>query len=89
VIEKIVCENFKSYGGLKEMGLFHKSFSAIIGPNGNGKSNIIDALTPCCLFLDIELQKFGAKKSPFLFTTRNCCPTLRVVRDSELFKNPR
>jgi structural maintenance of chromosome 4 len=44
VIEKIVCENFKSCGGLKEMGVFHKSFSAIIGPNGNGKSNIIDAM---------------------------------------------
>ena len=34
MISKIVMENFKSYGGRQEIGPFHKSFSAIIGPNG-------------------------------------------------------
>eukprot|EP00397_Hematodinium_sp_SG-2012_P001677 GEMP01001682.1.p1 GENE.GEMP01001682.1~~GEMP01001682.1.p1 ORF type:complete len:1371 (+),score=303.72 GEMP01001682.1:190-4113(+) len=37
-------ENFKSYGGVREIGPFHKNFSAVVGPNGSGKSNTIDAL---------------------------------------------
>ncbi len=37
-------ENFKSYGGVKEIGPFHKSFSSVVGPNGSGKSNVIDAM---------------------------------------------
>ena len=37
-------ENFKSYGGVKEIGPFHKCFSSVVGPNGSGKSNVIDAL---------------------------------------------
>ncbi|XP_026667538.1 structural maintenance of chromosomes protein 4 isoform X2 [Ceratina calcarata] len=44
MINKIVNENFKSYGGTKVIGPFHKCFSAIIGPNGNGKSNAIDSM---------------------------------------------
>eukprot|EP00929_Paragymnodinium_shiwhaense_P029191 TRINITY_DN16790_c0_g1_i1.p1 TRINITY_DN16790_c0_g1~~TRINITY_DN16790_c0_g1_i1.p1 ORF type:complete len:1458 (+),score=653.66 TRINITY_DN16790_c0_g1_i1:138-4511(+) len=44
MIQKIVLENFKSYGGVKTIGPFHKSFSSIVGPNGSGKSNTIDAL---------------------------------------------
>jgi structural maintenance of chromosome 4 len=39
-----VLENFKSYAGLKEIGPFHKCFSAVVGPNGSGKSNVIDAM---------------------------------------------
>jgi len=34
MIKKIVMENFKSYGGIKEIGPFHKCFSSVIGPNG-------------------------------------------------------
>ena len=30
----MVIENFKSYGGVKEIGPFHKSFSSVVGPNG-------------------------------------------------------
>lgn len=37
-------ENFKSYAGVKEIGPFHKCFSAVVGPNGSGKSNVIDAM---------------------------------------------
>ena len=37
-------ENFKSYEGVNDIMTFHKSFTTIVGPNGNGKSNIIDAL---------------------------------------------
>ena len=44
MITKIVCENFKSYAGKKEVGPFHKCFSAVVGPNGSGKSNVIDSL---------------------------------------------
>ena len=39
-----ILENFKSYAGVKEIGPFHKCFSAVVGPNGSGKSNVIDAM---------------------------------------------
>ncbi len=44
MIMKMVLENFKSYGGKKEIGPFHKCFSSVVGPNGSGKSNVIDAM---------------------------------------------
>jgi len=44
MIKQIRLHNFKSYGGDKLIGPFHKSFSSIVGPNGSGKSNTIDAL---------------------------------------------
>jgi len=44
MITKMELENFKSYGGVKEIGPFHKCFSAVVGPNGSGKSNVIDAM---------------------------------------------
>lgn len=44
MITKMVLENFKSYGGVKEIGPFHKCFSSVVGPNGSGKSNVIDAM---------------------------------------------
>jgi len=44
MITKMVLENFKSYAGVKEVGPFHKCFSAVVGPNGSGKSNVIDAM---------------------------------------------
>lgn len=43
-IQRLKLENFKSYGGVVEVGPFHKSFSSIVGPNGSGKSNVIDAM---------------------------------------------
>ncbi|KAJ1516633.1 hypothetical protein HMI55_001803 [Coelomomyces lativittatus] len=44
VITYMVLENFKSYAGTQKIGPFHKSFTAVVGANGSGKSNIIDAL---------------------------------------------
>jgi structural maintenance of chromosome 4 len=44
MISKIVLENFKSYAGLKEIGPFHKNFTAVVGPNGSGKSNCLESL---------------------------------------------
>lgn len=44
LITKMEMENFKSYGGIREIGPFHKCFSSIVGPNGSGKSNVIDAM---------------------------------------------
>lgn len=35
MIMKMVMENFKSYGGIREIGPFHKCFSAVVGPNGS------------------------------------------------------
>jgi len=43
-IERITCENFKSYYGTKEIGPFHKCFTSVVGANGSGKSNVIDAI---------------------------------------------
>ncbi|CAN8074398.1 unnamed protein product [Agarophyton chilense] len=43
-IQRLRLENFKSYGGVVDVGPFHKSFSSIVGPNGSGKSNVIDAM---------------------------------------------
>jgi structural maintenance of chromosome 4 len=43
-IASLRLENFKSYGGVVDVGPFHKSFSAVVGPNGSGKSNVIDAM---------------------------------------------
>lgn len=37
-------ENFKSYAGLHRVGPFEDSVSCIIGPNGCGKSNVLDSL---------------------------------------------
>ena len=44
LIEYIDVENFKSYAGKHHIGPFHETFTAIIGPNGCGKSNILDSL---------------------------------------------
>ena len=44
MIQKVILENFKSYAGIKEIGPFHKCFTAVVGPNGNGKSNLLECL---------------------------------------------
>ncbi|KAK4766885.1 hypothetical protein SAY86_014636 [Trapa natans] len=43
-IREMVTRNFKSYAGEQRVGPFHKSFSAVVGPNGSVKSNVIDAM---------------------------------------------
>lgn len=44
IIHKLEIENFKSYNGPHVLGPFDTHFNCVIGPNGNGKSNIIDAV---------------------------------------------
>lgn len=44
IIHKLQLENFKSYNGTHDFGPFDSHFTCVIGPNGNGKSNIIDAV---------------------------------------------
>eukprot|EP01094_Clydonella_sp_ATCC50884_P020685 TRINITY_DN4347_c0_g2_i1.p1 TRINITY_DN4347_c0_g2~~TRINITY_DN4347_c0_g2_i1.p1 ORF type:complete len:1334 (+),score=421.86 TRINITY_DN4347_c0_g2_i1:39-4004(+) len=44
MISNLTLENFKSYAGRKQIGPFHKCFSAVVGPNGSGKSNVVDSL---------------------------------------------
>ena len=43
-IQYLELENFKSFRGKHKIGPF-TSMTGIIGPNGCGKSNIVDALT--------------------------------------------
>ncbi|BAM80064.1 sister-chromatide cohesion complex Cohesin, subunit SMC1 [Cyanidioschyzon merolae strain 10D] len=43
-IQRLEVENFKSYGGKVCIGPFVEGFTAVIGPNGVGKSNLLDAL---------------------------------------------
>lgn len=59
IITDIYIEDFKSYAGKVRLGPFHHCFTSIIGPNGNGKSNVIDAM----LFVfGYRAQKIRAKK---------------------------
>jgi structural maintenance of chromosome 4 len=44
IISQIEIENFKSYYGKHIIGPLDSHFNCVIGPNGNGKSNIIDAV---------------------------------------------
>ena len=43
-IVKIIFENFKSYSGAVEIPTLHPSFTAVVGANGSGKSNLLDGL---------------------------------------------
>ena len=43
-IKSIHLENFKSWFGLHTIELDPTRFTAIVGANGSGKSNIIDAM---------------------------------------------
>lgn len=44
VIHRIILHNFKSYFGTQTLGPFDNHFTSIVGANGNGKSNAIDAI---------------------------------------------
>ena len=50
-LEEIILDGFKSYAQLTRIQPFDKSFTAITGLNGSGKSNILDAI---CFVLGIS-----------------------------------
>lgn len=50
-LEEMVLDGFKSYAHLTRIKPFDKSFTAITGLNGSGKSNIFDAI---CFVLGIS-----------------------------------
>lgn len=57
LIHKLELYNFKSYYGKHIIGPFDKHFTCIIGPNGNGKSNIIDAMLFVFGFKSFKLRQ--------------------------------
>ncbi|CAL5995919.1 Chromosome_segregation ATPase [Hexamita inflata] len=50
-LEEIVLDGFKSYAQLTRIQPFNRSFTAITGLNGSGKSNVLDAI---CFVLGIS-----------------------------------
>jgi structural maintenance of chromosome 2 len=50
-ISEITLEGFKSYAQRVTLSNFDKSFNAITGLNGSGKSNVLDAV---CFVLGIK-----------------------------------
>mmetsp|Transcript_33478 Transcript_33478/g.93971 ORF Transcript_33478/g.93971 Transcript_33478/m.93971 type:complete len:248 (-) Transcript_33478:3959-4702(-) len=71
VIHKMRLENFKSYGGVHEIGPFNHQFSAVVGPNGSGKSNVIDSM----LFVfGFASQKIRMKKASELIHSSETYP---------------
>eukprot|EP00928_Gymnodinium_smaydae_P001482 TRINITY_DN10542_c2_g5_i1.p1 TRINITY_DN10542_c2_g5~~TRINITY_DN10542_c2_g5_i1.p1 ORF type:complete len:1413 (-),score=520.72 TRINITY_DN10542_c2_g5_i1:108-4241(-) len=84
MIKQIVLENFKSYGGRKVIGPFHKSFSSIVGPNGSGKSNTIDAL----LFVfGKRANKMRLKKVSELIHSSHTLPNLPSAKVEVTFQD--
>jgi chromosome segregation protein len=60
VITKLQCKGFKSFAKKTEVN-FLSGFSAVIGPNGNGKSNIVDAI--CFVLGKSSAKGLRAEKS--------------------------
>jgi structural maintenance of chromosome 4 len=84
MIERVVLENFKSYAGTKEIGPFHKCFTAVVGPNGSGKSNLLEAL----LFaFGKRANKMRLKKLSDLIHHSSEHPNLKYACVSVFFQN--
>jgi len=65
-ITKIEMRGFKSFGNTKVTIPLSKGLTAIIGPNGNGKSNIVDAL--CFVLGEMSAKSMRAERfSDLLF----------------------
>lgn len=77
VIDTIVCENFKSYGGTTTLGPFYKCFNAIVGPNGSGKSNVIDAIV---FIFGFRANKIRTKKLSSLIHKSESLPDCKHAR---------
>lgn len=82
MIDKVVLENFKSYAGIKEIGPFHKNFTAVVGPNGSGKSNLLE----CLLFaFGKRARQMRLKKLSELIHVSNRFPDLNFAKVSVYF----
>uniref|UniRef100_A0A1A9UMP1 Structural maintenance of chromosomes protein n=1 Tax=Glossina austeni TaxID=7395 RepID=A0A1A9UMP1_GLOAU len=44
IVKRIENDNFKSFAGKVLLGPFHHNFNAILGPNGSGKTNVMDSI---------------------------------------------
>ncbi|MEM2878831.1 MAG: chromosome segregation SMC family protein [Candidatus Hadarchaeales archaeon] len=65
-ISKIEMRGFKSFGNSKVTLPLSKGLTAVVGPNGNGKSNIVDAL--CFVLGELSAKTMRAEKlSDLLF----------------------
>ena len=92
----MVIENFKSYGGVKEIGPFHKSFSSVVGPNGGDSgaalhSSLQYSLTARSLIADARVPRLhnaGSGKSnvidAMLFVFGKKASQMRFNKLSEL-----
>jgi predicted ATPase len=43
-LKRLAAQNIRSFGETKEVD-FHDDFTILIGPNGGGKSNLLDIIT--------------------------------------------
>ena len=81
LIKSILFENFKSYAGQVSMGPFHKRFTAVVGPNGNGKSNLIDGL----LFVfGFRADKLRLKKASELLVNKEELKLSEFLKSNDL-----
>ena len=78
-IRAITTENFKSYGGKKFLGPFDEKFTAIIGPNGCGKSNTIDALLFVFGFRSSKLRTRNLRELIHSSEGRDDCTSTKVT----------
>lgn len=74
-LEKITIENFKSYKGKHVIGPFYR-FTCIVGPNGCGKSNIMDAIS---FALGINTQHLRSENVSSLANHESGGTTVRVA----------
>ncbi|CAG8683762.1 11851_t:CDS:10 [Funneliformis caledonium] len=70
VISKMILNNFKSNFGKQEIGPFNESFSAVVGQNNSGKSNVIDAFL--FVFGNPANKMNQAKLSELIHSSQGC-----------------
>ena len=69
-VKEVIIDGFKSYANRTVISGFDKSFNAITGRNGTGKSNILDAI---CFVLGIS--KLSQVRLFFTITTTQLLST--------------
>ena len=84
MIHKVILENFKSYAGITEIAPFHKCFTAVMGPNENGKSNLLESL----LFaFGLRAAKIRLKRLSELIHRSALYPNLTYAKVSVFFQD--